>query len=168
MPLLRLGTLCLVIGTTSAAALDVGAPVPAWELNGTDGASWSSEGLRGSVVVLEFWPTWCPKCRANIAEVALLTRDFADGSVQVIAVNILDSADPVAYMKDRDLEIDFALNGDDLAQSLGVAGTPTAPSAPVRWSHRHEPASSWPLAHSTNKNFIRTNRGTSDTLSATA
>jgi thiol-disulfide isomerase/thioredoxin len=112
-------------GTLLAGVPVVGDPVPEWRLSGVEGATWSSDDLSGKVVVLEFWATWCPRCRANMPEVARLTRDYADRPVQVIAVNILEDGDPVAYMKEKGSEIAFALNGDEVAKRLGVAGTPT-------------------------------------------
>ena len=63
-------------------------------------------------------------------EVAVLTILVTPGTVfpahvQVIAVNILENGDPVAYMQEKGARIDYALDGDSVARLLGVGGTPT-------------------------------------------
>lgn len=114
----------LAWGAVTLAAEKI--PAPSWELQGPDGLSWNSEALRGNVVVLEFWATWCAECETNMLAVADLARDYADRSVKVIAVNFNETGDPVAYMQEQGSEIDFALNGESVAELLGVKGTPIA------------------------------------------
>jgi hypothetical protein len=58
-------------------------------------------------------------------EVERLVEDYAVRTVQVIAVNILENGDPLAYMERKGNPVDFALEGDELAGRLGVRGTPT-------------------------------------------
>ena len=71
---IAIALICLVVTAGPAAAIEVGEPVPAFELSGPGGASWSSDDLLGSVVVLEFWATWCPKCKSNMPEVSRRRR----------------------------------------------------------------------------------------------
>jgi len=54
----------------------------------------TGEGLRGQVVVLHFWATWCPPCRAEFPEFARWAQgDGAREGVRVFAVSLDDSAE---------------------------------------------------------------------------
>lgn len=43
--------------------------------------------LRGRVVLLDFWATWCPPCRASIPRLSELTTRFANRPVSVLGIN---------------------------------------------------------------------------------
>jgi len=49
-----------------------GVPAPAFALPDTEGRMVSLEGLRGRVVAVNFWATWCPACREEIPDLARL------------------------------------------------------------------------------------------------
>jgi len=51
-----------------------GQPAPAFKAFAISGQPISSDGLKGSVVILDFWATWCPPCRESIPFLAELHR----------------------------------------------------------------------------------------------
>lgn len=104
----------------------VGAPAPDWALKTPSGETVSAANLRGKIVVLDFWASWCPFCRQNLPLLADLTRDMRDKPVEVYAVHVWDEGDPVAYLKSRGVDLDVLMNGDALAEALKVPGTPAA------------------------------------------
>lgn len=66
---------------------------PEWELFDLDGRAVSSEQFKGKVVILDFWATWCPPCRAEIPGFIELQRNYADKGLMIIGIS-LDRAEP--------------------------------------------------------------------------
>ncbi len=63
---------------------------PATELKTLDGAAWSLAALRGKVVIVNFWATWCEPCRAEMPSLMRLREQFAGAPLEVVAINYLD------------------------------------------------------------------------------
>lgn len=66
-------------------------------------ATWKLSDLRGKVVVLDFFATWCPPCRAVVPELVQLQADMGSKGVQVIGATRMygygmDFSDPNAEL----------------------------------------------------------------------
>ena len=61
-------------------------PVPAFTVRDLDGRTITSDSLRGKVVIVNFWATWCPPCRAEIPDLIALQEKYRD-QLQVIGVS---------------------------------------------------------------------------------
>jgi len=61
-------------------------PVPAVEMRDLDGKPISSADWRGKVVIVNFWATWCPPCRAEIPALVELQKKYAN-RLQIIGVS---------------------------------------------------------------------------------
>jgi cytochrome c biogenesis protein CcmG/thiol:disulfide interchange protein DsbE len=69
----------------------LGRPAAAFSLTSFEGAALSLEGLRGQVVMLNFWASWCiPACYEEAPAVERTWRDYKDKGVMVVGVNIQD------------------------------------------------------------------------------
>src|SRR5512139_1358249 len=91
--LLLLGlTACSEPATTPAAGPAgppvVGGQAPDFTLTDMSGRSVSLADLRGKVVIVNFWATWCPPCRAEMPSMEALHRELADEGLVLLAVNI--------------------------------------------------------------------------------
>jgi thiol-disulfide isomerase/thioredoxin len=64
-----------------------GKPAPRLELTDLTGKTWSLAALRGQVVLLNFWATWCEPCRAEMPSLELLAQKFEQDGLLVLAVN---------------------------------------------------------------------------------
>lgn len=82
-------------------AEDASQPVQ-YRFTSLDGREWSSESLRGKVVFVDFWATWCGPCRATIPELAQLTRAFPD-DVVVIGVSKEPASTVTSFIEGKDI-----------------------------------------------------------------
>ena len=64
---------------------------PAWHLETLDGDSLSLDELRGKVVLLNFWASWCVPCRAEHAVLMRTARTWLEEDVQVVGIVYDDS-----------------------------------------------------------------------------
>jgi thiol-disulfide isomerase/thioredoxin len=62
----------------------------------TEGPPVTLASLRGDMVVLNLWGTWCPPCRGEMATMAELARQWSQHRVRVLAVSCLQNADDEA------------------------------------------------------------------------
>jgi peroxiredoxin len=52
-----------------------------------EGATISNSALRGKVVLLDFWGTWCPPCRESVPTLVGLQKKFSDRPFQIVGVS---------------------------------------------------------------------------------
>jgi thiol-disulfide isomerase/thioredoxin len=74
------------------------AVAPPIELAGLDGRRFSLASLRGQVVFVNFWATWCPPCREEMPTMVRLGQELAarhPGRFQMVAVSVDESSDTV-------------------------------------------------------------------------
>jgi len=94
---LRAGLLALVLATALAPReaqagnqLRIGEPAPPAMLTTLDGARIDTEGLRGRVVILTFWATWCVPCRAELPLLSAYAQAHAAEGLTVLAFSLDD------------------------------------------------------------------------------
>ena len=63
-------------------------PAPSFRLPTLDGGELSLESLRGHVVLLNFWATWCPPCEAEMPAMERLYKIFAPRGLELLAVSV--------------------------------------------------------------------------------
>jgi len=104
--------------------LAAGTPAPDFELSDPAGEKHKLSGLRGHVVVLDFWATWCGPCKAAMPSVQRLHEKFRERGVVVCGVDINDRGDPAAYMTKQGFTYTLLLAGDAVAARYGVRPIP--------------------------------------------
>lgn len=117
------GALILTALCTFANA-DSGRPAPQFTARTLDGEVFTNESLSGNVVLLQFWATWCPYCRADQPAVDRLERTFANKGLVILAVDVGESEAVVRkYLGAHPRSVRVVLN-DGLAAKFGAHGFP--------------------------------------------
>lgn len=99
------------------------------ELNGrtVDNRTVSLASLRGKVVLLNFWATWCQECRPEMPLFERLHREFAAQGLRVIGINTREGTASVReYSKELGLTFPLVLDPrGEINSAYGVIGLPT-------------------------------------------
>ena len=83
-------------GAAAATTLKASYPtLPAAEFRTLDGGGYRLEELRGRVVILNFWATWCAPCRAEIPEFNVMQRELGGRGLSVVGVTSHDTPEQV-------------------------------------------------------------------------
>jgi thiol-disulfide isomerase/thioredoxin len=105
-------------------------PAPGFAIKTLEGEDVSLEGLRGKVVVLDFWATWCGPCRMTLPLVRNLHKTVQDkADVEILCMNVWerdpDRAKVAPYWKENSYPMKVGLASGTDASSYGVSGIPT-------------------------------------------
>ncbi len=114
--------------STVRAELPVLGKAPAWKLKDLQGKEVSSADFKGKVVVIDFWATWCPPCRAEIPGYIALQKKYADKGLVILGVSVdEDGAKVVApFAKAKGINYKMLLFTDDVVAAFGgIEGIPT-------------------------------------------
>ncbi len=91
-----------VMEANSSARIPRGQPAPAFQVKRLTGETVSLGDLKGKVVVLAFWGTWCPPCREELPGLVALADQNASRGVTLLAVNDMrEDAEPMAQFVAR-------------------------------------------------------------------
>lgn len=117
--------LALCLATVRAA--DVGQPVPDVDLPGSSVGAKLSE-LRGKVVYLDFWASWCGPCKESFPVMNDLQKKYADKGLVILAVNVDEKAEA---MKDflKQNPASFTIVHDATKKLVGTASISSMPTS---------------------------------------
>ena len=102
------------------------APAPDVQFTKLDGSPLRLKDLRGRVVLLNFWATWCIPCRSEIPSLSAMQKDFDSRGLSVIGVSYDDTADLVQqFQKDIPQSYQVVLGGREVGADLPAAPLPT-------------------------------------------
>lgn len=128
--------------TNAAAAPDAGtgaqratlrffrnpATAPALTARDLDGREVSTASLRGKVVIVNFWATWCPPCRAEIPDLVALQAKYGD-RLQIIGISEDEAPPDVVkrFVAEHDINYPVVMTSPEIEKMFpGVSALPTS------------------------------------------
>jgi peroxiredoxin len=113
---------------TLAPAPQAGFPAPDFTLTTLDGETVTLSALRGRPVLINFWATWCPPCRAELPAIQSAYDRYADQGLVVLAVDMAEPPQTVAaFAEEFGLRFPIPLDRDgQVAAQYRVRAIPTS------------------------------------------
>lgn len=117
-------TLLLLVPTAVFAGSDEREPAPRFHAKTMEGEQFTNESVKGKVVLLQFWTTWCPYCKSEEALVNDITREFSDKGLIVLAVDVAESKKKVVeYLKDHPRKCRIVLTSETNLAAMYAANS---------------------------------------------
>ena len=142
--LLMLAATTLTPATLAASvdSLRTGAPAPAFALNSSSGKAVNLADLKGQIVLVNFWASWCGPCRKEMPILEQLNKQYRAKGVTLVGVNVEpNSATAIDWLKATPVSFPILFDVDSKVSKLyQVEGMPNTVildrSGKVRYIHR--------------------------------
>lgn len=111
-----------------AASADSGevAALPSFDLTDLSGRPVADADLKGRVVVIEFWATWCPPCRSTLSWLGELQKRYGDKVVVLALAVESDEADVRRLATELNVPVRWAMRSPAVLRAFGdVSAVPT-------------------------------------------
>jgi thiol-disulfide isomerase/thioredoxin len=103
-------------------------PAPALDINDLDGKPLSLDDLKGKIVLLNFWATWCGPCRAEIPDLIDLQKKYKDQlAIVALATDEDDAALVKKFSQKAGINYRIGMSSDELRAAYG--GIPALPTS---------------------------------------
>ena len=111
------------------AAGEIGSRLPEFSMKDLQGREISSTDLRGKVVLIDFWATWCQPCKKEMPGYQKLVDQYGSLGFEAVGFKfdtMMDTEDPVVFAKKIGVRYPLAVAADNLKQKFGnIEGLPT-------------------------------------------
>jgi len=113
----------------ASAPGEIGSSLPEFAVKDLQGHDISSDALRGKIVLIDFWATWCEPCKKEMPGYQKLLDKYRARGFAVIGFKfdtMVDTEKPVSFAKKIGVRYPLAVASDDVKKKFGgIEGLPT-------------------------------------------
>lgn len=126
----------------AAAAIKVGDPAADFSLNSRGGDTVTMSGLKGQVVLINFWASWCGPCRQEFPLLDTIYKKYKKLGFTIIGLNVEpDAGDAESFLKQNPVTFPIVYDPkDEMSKRYGITGMPSVAlvdrKGVVRWMHK--------------------------------
>ncbi|MBL8088079.1 MAG: TlpA family protein disulfide reductase [Chthonomonas sp.] len=111
-----------------AAGPQLRQPLPAFSMKDLAGKTHTNKSLKGKVILLDFWATWCGPCKQASPMMQRLHTKYAKRGLVAIGANAFEKSEDKSfaegYRKEHKYTYTFTFGNSKLADSWGITGIP--------------------------------------------
>jgi cytochrome c biogenesis protein CcmG/thiol:disulfide interchange protein DsbE len=121
--------LSLLSSCSRDKVIQEGKIVPDFSLRDTSGNNVRLSDLRGKVVLIEFWATWCEACREAVPDLIEIYKNNKEKDFEFLAVSVDEGPEAkdrvVQFIKEYNIPYRVAINGTTISNRFGVYTIPS-------------------------------------------
>jgi peroxiredoxin len=110
------------------ASAQIGRIAPDFTLKDVSGKDISLSSYKGKVVLLEFWATWCPPCKASVPDLIALQKKYYERGFTVLGVSMDTDSDVAAkvsrFSASHEINYPLLIANDDVPKTYHVMSIP--------------------------------------------
>jgi thiol-disulfide isomerase/thioredoxin len=103
-------------------------PMPDFTFANMQGQEWSLKANRGTILLVNFWATWCGPCRHETPELVEVANRYRGRGFEVVGVTLDEDPDAVvpAFVKEFTISYPILVPGENSALAAGIESIPTS------------------------------------------
>jgi thiol-disulfide isomerase/thioredoxin len=114
---------------TSIHAGEIGSSLPSFSVKDLQGKTLTSADLRGKVLLVDFWGTWCEPCRTEMPGYQALQNKYGSAGLVVVGFKVdvmADTEDPLQFAQKLEVRYPLVVGTEEIRSKFGgLEGLPT-------------------------------------------
>jgi len=115
------------LSTNADSGAAVKGPAPDFELENVAGGKVKAADLKGKVLIVDFWATWCEPCIAEIPKFNKMADEFKGKNVEIVGITVESARDTIKpKVKETGMKYTVLIGNDKVVEGFGgLIGFPT-------------------------------------------